>query len=310
MRLIPLLLLSAATAPAIDDPVPEVFAPGVVSRGAHEAAPTFSPDGATLYFQRSTPDIGAIMTAHRRGDGWSRPVVAPFSGGGWTDMEPAMAPDGSFMIFVSNRPTTANGKVLDGHFGGKLQPGGGGNLWRVARIGRGWGVPERLPEAINAGTSVFAPSVVRDGSLYFMRPDPASGRFRLYRSQWRDGDGYQSPVPLPFSTGATTDVDPAVDPDERYMVFGSGRAPAADMDLFLVRHAGTGWGTPRRLAFNAKGSDAEPRLSPDRRWLYFSSERIAPAGAVRGDAIEAAAAWNNGLYNIWRVPLAPLLAGG
>jgi hypothetical protein len=61
-------------------------------------------------------------------------------------MESTMAPDGSFLVFASNRPADERGKPLDGNFNGKIFPGGGGNLWRVDRVGDGWGQPKRLPE--------------------------------------------------------------------------------------------------------------------------------------------------------------------
>lgn len=288
--------------------VPAVFAPGIISRAPHEAAAAFTPDGKTVFFQRSNPSESTILVSHREHGQWSQPVIAPFSGR-WNDMEPAMAPDGSYLIFVSSRPIAPGGKPIDGFFNGKRHPGQGGNFWRVDRTAHGWGEPHRLPDVINSSTTTFSPAIARDGSLYFMHPDKTTGRFRLYRSQWRDGH-YLPPVPLPFSTGATTDVDPAVDPDERFLVFGSTRKPAADMDLFIVFRGAHGWGTPIHMGaiVNAPGSDAEPRLSPDGKTLYFSSERLVPSHfprtrrqAERDNA--AASVWNNGQYNIWRVSL-------
>ncbi|HET7587439.1 MAG TPA: hypothetical protein VFL45_05080 [Gammaproteobacteria bacterium] len=122
---------------------------------------------------------------------------------------------------------------MDGFFNGKRAAGHGGNLWRVDRQGNSWSNPRRLPALINSSTSVFSPSIARDGSLYFMRPDETTGRFRLYVAQWQD-DHYLLPAPLPFSTGARMDVDPAVDPDKRFLIFGSSRVPAAAIDLFIV----------------------------------------------------------------------------
>ena len=98
---------------------PEVFAPGIVSGPNHEAAPAFTPDGATLYFQRSTPRGGTILVTQRRANGWSKPKIAPFSGV-WSDIEPAMAPDGSFLIFVSNRPATVGGNFLQVFYNGSV----------------------------------------------------------------------------------------------------------------------------------------------------------------------------------------------
>ncbi|WP_243395603.1 TolB family protein [Sphingomonas oleivorans] len=212
-----------------------------------------------------------------------------------------MAPDGSHLIFVSNRPIVKGGALLDGHFNNRDFPAQGGALWRVDRTIGGWSEPQRLPDSINTpqGAS-FAPAIAADGSLYFMRSDPQSGRFRLYRSSW-SASGYGAPEPLSFSTGASTDVDPAVAPDQSFLVFGSGPARAAvarGMDLFIVfRRADGGWGRPVHLGerVNAPGSDAEARLSPDHRTLFFSSERKT--------AHHPDAPWNNGLYNIWSMSL-------
>lgn len=292
---------------------PEVFAPGIVSGPNHDAAPAFTPDGSTLYFQRSTPRGGVILVTHRRANGWSKPVIAPFSGV-WSDIEPAMAPDGSFLIFVSNRPVAAGGQALQGFYAGSTQDGG--NMWRVDRKGGSWGEPVHLPETVNRSANVFAPSIVSDGSLYFMDTFGEKRRFRLYYSQYRDGT-YQEATPLSFSDGTYTDVDPAVAPDGSFMIFGSGRPPAKSVDLFLVKQTNGAWGEPVHLGdtINSPGSDAEPRLSPDRQTLYFSSERTMAVTYPRTLSqaekdLERMRVWDNGQYNIWQVPLQPLIEDG
>src|SRR5690242_3108722 len=88
--------------------VPEIFAPGVISGAGHGAAPAFTPDGKSVYFQRSTPAGSVILVSHWARGKWSAPEIAPFSGE-WNDIEPAMAPDGSFLVFISSRPITPGG---------------------------------------------------------------------------------------------------------------------------------------------------------------------------------------------------------
>ncbi|MFT3697887.1 MAG: hypothetical protein QM831_32400 [Kofleriaceae bacterium] len=292
--------------------IASVFAPGVISGPAHDSAPAFAPDGNTVYFARTNNNVSMILESHRSGSTWSQPVIAPFSGA-WKDQEPTMAPDGSFLIFVSNRPAKAGGAVLDGSWGGKTYAGGGGNLWRVDRNGSGWSDPVRLPDIVNRSSSVFAPAIVKDGSIWFMDADKA-GKFHLYRAQ-NTKSGYDAPVALPFGDPKTSDVDPAVAPDESYAVFGSGREPGqGSMDLFLVKKKPDGtWDTPKSLGdINSPASDAECRFSPDAKTLYFSSDRPVETVTMprsRADAKKDLARldYDNGLYNIWFVDLRPVL---
>jgi hypothetical protein len=298
---------------------PEVFAPGVISGGAHDSAPAFTPDGKTVYFSRGNPDLSLIFESHLSKEKWSSPVLAPFSGR-WNDMEPSMSPDGKFLIFISSRPKQADGFAIDGHFNNSTQPGGGGNLWRVDKTTKGWSTPVRLPDLINRTTSSFAPSVVGDGSLYFMMSNEETGRFRIYRTQWRNGN-FEAPMPAGFSSGDWSDVDPAVAADESYAVFASNRprtpggAKAKDMDLFITFRCGTVWSDPIHLGdvVNSPTSDAEARFSPDGKTLYFSSERRVnvqqPLSEGASRQVAENLEWNNGLYNIWQVSLKPWLEG-
>src|SRR5690349_11074417 len=84
-------------------PQPRLFAAGVISGAANDAAATFSPDGKSVYFFRSNGQDSDIMSSHLDGMSWSPPVIAPFSGH-WRDLEATMAPDGSYLIFASSRP--------------------------------------------------------------------------------------------------------------------------------------------------------------------------------------------------------------
>jgi hypothetical protein len=259
--------------------------------------PTFSADGKTVYFARKD----GIVAARLEGASWTAPALVSFSGR-WRDYDPALAPDGSFLIFASNRPAVDGGAALDGEWGAPtrtIHPGLGGNLWRVERRGDGWGEPTRLPDAVNRGTAVMEPCVVSGGHLYFMDAH-VPGNFRFYRSQLRDGV-YQAPEQLPFSDGTWSDWDATVAPDESFLVFSSNRPPAGGDhgdDLFLVtREAGT-WREIRHLAAinDAKTGSVKPRLGPDHRTLYFLRDRATGATGVAP-----------AMSNVWRADLAPVL---
>lgn len=299
-----------ARADALLDIKPRIFAPGVISGPAHDSAPAFSPDDKTVIFGRSSSAASFLLISHKKDHGWSKPAIVSFSGQ-WLDMEPAMSPDGLYLIFSSNRPATPGGRPVDGEMNGQSQPGEGSNLWRVDRTADGWGAPVRLPDSVNASGSTYSPSIAGDGTLYFMRPNAKTHRFQLFEANSTFTEIHE----LAFSDGSNTDVDPAVARDRSFMVFGSGRHARKDIDLFITYRIGRGWSEPIYLgdSINSPLSDAEPRLSPDNQTLYFSSERVAPvakpilAGSGK-DVLLEMTTWNNGLYNIWMVDLAQVIA--
>jgi len=268
-----------------------------------------------VIFTRANASHSFLLISHRKGGHWSAPEIAPFSGR-WKDLEAAMAPDGSYLIFASTRPSAEGQSPLDGVYNGKTIPGGGGNLWRVDRHGDGWGEPVRLPDSINSNTGVFSPSIAANGNLYFMQPDKASGDFHLFRSGFRGGT-YETPERLALGDATTQEVDPAVAPDESFIVYSSKHPKLNDKNrLHIAFRQGSGWSEPVDLGdiVNEEGSNIEARLGPDHRTLYFSTNTVPPASptqtrAEASRALQEMQVWANGNQNIWYVSLAPWLDG-
>jgi Tol biopolymer transport system component len=116
----------------VSAPAPEIFAPGEISGPANDGAPTFSPDGNTLFFTRTTAQWTVIVESHKVNGHWSHPVVAPFSGE-WPDSSPAMSLDGSYIVFQSTRPKVPLTDATRSKPGEPI-PGIASNLWRVDRV--------------------------------------------------------------------------------------------------------------------------------------------------------------------------------
>jgi Tol biopolymer transport system component len=256
-----------------------------------DASPTFTPGGKTVYFTHAEGEKRTIMVSHFRHGAWSKAQIAPFSGT-WRDIEPAMAPDGSYLVFISNRPKAERGPVLDGFFGGEIRPGKGGNLWRVDRVGKGWRKPIRLPDTVNVSSATYGPAVARNGDIYFSRPDPVTKKTRMYWSRFI-AHTYEAPQPLSFTDGVMSHYDPAVAPDESFIIFSSNRPPSpkSESGIFVAFSDGHGWQTPVALEPFLLG--IECRLSPNLKTLYFTADK---------PTLDASPPAQNGLTSVSAAP--------
>lgn len=292
--------VAAMSRPMPTSVVPAIFAPNAIPAGADDGAAAFTPDGATVYFMRATGDGSTLMESHRHDGRWSTPTVAPFSGR-WHDLDPAMAPDGSFLLFASNRPATPGGPPLDAVHAGKRHAGQGMNLWRVDWRGDHWSAPVRLPDVVNRCSLIASPSIAADGSLYFIGCAGPHGDFALLRSSHRDGR-YAMPREVALGDAGATIRDPAIAPDGSFIVVSVKHAAQQPYRLAIAFRTPRGWSALQDLgeAVNGGTESMGAQLGPDRRTLYFYSDRHA-AGA------QANAAWNNGHDHIWQVSLAPWL---
>jgi hypothetical protein len=307
-------VIAAAASLAVTAPAPTLFAPGEISGPVDVDSVAFSPDGRTVFFDQTIGGVSTIVGARQRHGHWGPAQVAGFSGV-WSDKDPAMSPDGRFLVFGSNRPAAPGGPPLDLiRPDGSVVAGQGNQLWRVDRTAAGWGAPWRLPEAINSSGRIHSPSVVADGSLYFQRPDPQTRTFHLFRSQWRHG-AYEPPTPVVIGPAAADERDPAVSADESFMVFSANYGPkGAPNRLYIVfRDGGGGWGAPIDLgdAVNHDGAEG-PHLGPDGHTVYFDSSARTPVRLPRTRAQAAAdlaraRAWDNGTSHLWALDLTPWL---
>lgn len=280
---------------ALDDE-PRIVSPGTVSRWAAEFAFAVDPSAGDAYYTMSDGAFSrmTIVRVKRRGGGWSAPEVAPFSGV-WHDGDPAVAPDGSVLVFISNRPRD-----------GETEARPDLDVWRVDRRADGtWGEPTPLPASVNTDAFEVLPTISAQGNLYFSRNGT------IYRFPLGRGARHE-PEALPFDGYRAA----AVSPDEDLLVL-VGRVPGRrDSDLFVSFNRDGEWSDPRRLAdpVNSRSVEHDPSFSPDGRTLYFASTRRgAPAEWPRPERVDLESLTRellsnpyNGFRNVYAVDVSEL----
>lgn len=241
---------------------PEVFAPGIVSKGYDERMAFFTPDGKELYYQlRGAPHTVAVHMKEEFG-AWSHPETAFFSGRYFSEF--ALSPDGNKIVYCSNQPESDQGPPSD--------------LWRtwmVERTEEGWDRPRDL------GVETAYPTISSRGDLYFFRyRHGRTGDGQLFMSAYRDG-AYTDAVDIgdPDNEINTVDheVDPFIAPDESYLIFASNRPGGyGEADLYICfRRADGTWTKARNMgpSINTKAVEFCPSVSPDGRHIFFASDR-------------------------------------
>jgi Tol biopolymer transport system component len=234
---------------------PKVFEQEGVPVPNDEFAPSFTPDGNTVYFSSGSTEIYFSKLVDNK---WAKPIVAVFSGR-WKDMDPFISPDGKRLFFSSYRP-------LDG--ASQDEPQKNAHIWYVDHLsGDNWSRPHHLEAPVNlAGIDNYAPSVSRSGTLCFFSPHrDVNNKGKSYCAKWQT-DHYEEPKVLSLN-GANGVRDPFISPDERYLIFVSGA------DLYISYHNGNEWLSGQKLSSNVNNGDGNgsPCVSPDGKMLYYSA---------------------------------------
>jgi Tol biopolymer transport system component len=288
---LPLFLLGCAVespSPALTGPylgqsppgsTPEIFAPGVISHGFHENGIVFSPDGNQLLFSMSDGKytFKTFVLLERENDAWSSPRNAPFSGR-YYDHTAFFSPDGKTLFLSSQRP---------------VSPGSGSrtdlDVWCVERREAGWGEPVHLPGPLNTDKSEQITSMAADGSIY-LRTNYEDGKWSIYVSRPENG-GYTAAQKLDETINAGyNEGNPMVAPDERFLLFKSGRPGGyGGTDLYVsFKRADGSWGEPVNMGpeINSPEHELEPRLSPDGDYLFFTSFRKPDPAVFSGKSYD------------------------
>lgn len=297
-------------------PTLSLFGSRVISTEDDEFGITFSPDGKTCFFTKRTPSTISsstyvICSSHLVDGKWAEPAIASFSGK-YKDFNPFIAPDGSKLFFISNRPgpgkTTADG-----------------DIWMAPKKGESWGEPENIGAPVNTPGWELSCAVTANGSIYFISLNTTTGKQGLYRSRQVDGK-YSTPEYIGDSTTNFEDAsDIYVSPDEKILLFSSkfrpdvltsGNGASASYprsDLYIsFNHSGK-WTAPKNAGspINSPAEETNPSISSDGKTLFFTSERNFISIPIQPQLTYPSLQTHlhnpgNGLGDIYEVPIAAL----
>ena len=238
--------------------MPEVFAPGIVSRiDCFDMASCFSPDGKEFFFTRrkiGTTDNRMFYMKLQNGR-WTEPESAPFAYDCF-EFEPFISPDGKKLFYGSRRPIP-----------GKTELNRNNDIWMVEKTGETWGEPEYY------GTGMMFVTVTKDGSLYFTGTGST-----ILKSAFLNGS-YSVPVTVGSPESfINPGAHPFIAPDESYLIFDTRGRPDGygDNDLYISFRSKDGsWSKTKNMGdkINSNFSELAANVSPDGKYLFFMSKK-------------------------------------
>lgn len=175
---------------------------------------------------------------------------------GYNEWYPVLAQDGSFMIFVSDRPSGT----------------GGMDIWISYWNGTGWDPPENLGSNVNTAYDESAPYLAEnDSRLYFLSTDPAGyGQGDIWYCQLSGGvPGPRTNMGQPIN-GPYYDCCPLISHDgNRFFICSDRPGGAGSIDIWISHKAGDEWEEPINAgsAVNTTGSDCP-------RWISDSDQDL------------------------------------
>jgi len=256
--------------PPGDSPV--IFAPGIVSTETREWSMAFTPDGLELFFGVVTDERSWILHSREVAGVWSDLAVASFSGayddydltmspdGNRVYFTSNRPPDGAGPILENSdiwyvdrtddgwgepvwfpEPTNSAARDLypsesrDGYvyyFSDRSDGFGGFDLYRVAPLGDGFGVPENLGASINTDENETDACISPDGD-YLVFTSTREGGFGsgdLYVSFRTDDGGWTRAVNLGEIVNTEhLEFCPSISRDGKYLFFTSNRPKAVEI---------------------------------------------------------------------------------
>jgi Tol biopolymer transport system component len=182
------------------------------------------------------------------------------------DPDLPISPDERTLFFALNRSTDGMGESETGW-----------DMWMTKWTDQGFSHIRRLAEPVSSEKRDAWASLAQNGNLYFMSNRNGSyGRWDIYKALYEDGqyvDVHNIGRPV---NSEESEADPAIAPDESYLLFCSSRAGGfGESDLYIAfRKQDGSWTTPQNMGpvINTSADEEKPYVTSDGKYLFFSND--------------------------------------
>ncbi len=280
--------------------------PNIISKFPSVRDFTISPTQDEIYFtaQGYSGELSTIIKVTKKGDHWSAPEVATFSGQ-YSDLEAMFSPDGLTLFFVSNRPKEGSANDQKDQ-----------DIWYIKRTDTtsDWSKPINIGAPINTDGNEFYPSVSRNGNLYFTSTGSGTkGKDDIFMSEWKNNT-YTDPVSLSKAINSEGyEYNAYIAPDESFLIFGGYQREdgLGSGDLYISYKTKNGsWSKAKNLSgqVNSNKMDYCPYYDIKTSTLYFTSKRTSikkdfSASKDVGQLLKLMNSYENGLSRIYKVKI-------
>jgi len=210
-----------------------------------DIGPAIGHDGATLYFYSNRPGgegMYDLYLARHTADGWQPPEnLGPAANTPYNEYDPAVAPDGSHLLFASNRPVRPEEAPDKAQWPATLREGRYENDYDIYTMDLAdASAPPRRLAAASSGADDGQPTLSRDGRWLYFASNRAGGQggYDIWRCRITDPPlaGLMTAENLgqPVNTAAH-ELDPAVSLEGFGLYFSSNRLARDTWAIYYAR---------------------------------------------------------------------------
>jgi hypothetical protein len=214
-------------------------------------------------------DVNIFTSTRRAGGEWTKPQAldTTINSPTWDD-QPAISPDGMYLIFASDR----QGGV------------GGIDLYICKRMSdRSWSKPENLGTTFNSEFDEFSPYIAPDGTLYYATKSFSAGKEYDIVSATKTEIGWTAPKPMPPPINSDADdISPSWWGDS-LMIASNRKGGCGGFDLYAFQLCGP---VIIRGAITARSNK------------YLSLAGKVDAIDETGEAISSSAVGDDGIFQL------------